>query len=166
MYAPVPARKHGDWGSPNQSLEPTAENSDVNAGDAAVPFDEIEAGGVPQWVRGPFQPAEETMSLGPSSELRAPRPMQDPTAEIEESIHGALEATGFPVRRVRCRCEGETLVLTGETSCYFHAQIAVAVALRYADRRLIINRIQVVPPRERNEMGDHRPRGAPPGSPA
>jgi hypothetical protein len=73
-------------------------------------------------------------------------PATNRATDIEGLIQAALDRSGFPVQKVFCRCDGETVILSGQVMCYFHVQVALAAALRFAGHRLIINRIEVIPP--------------------
>lgn len=62
-------------------------------------------------------------------------------------MQSTLSRTGYPLHRVRCWSDHETLVLTGVTTKYYYVQIALAAAMRHAGHRRIDNRIEVVSPR-------------------
>lgn len=63
--------------------------------------------------------------------------------ETVEQTRGVLNASPYPdVRAVRCRWEGNSLVLTGTVRSYYMKQIAQSEALRVNGCQ-VINNVQV-----------------------
>ena len=49
--------------------------------------------------------------------------------ETARAIETALARSGYPLHGVRCRCDGDALILAGRTTCYFHVQVALTLAM-------------------------------------
>lgn len=47
-------------------------------------------------------------------------------------VNGELSRCRYPVTRIKCECDANTLLLTGVTTKYYYAQIALEAAKRHA----------------------------------
>lgn len=65
--------------------------------------------------------------------------------DVAVEIETAMENSGYPIRNIRCKCVGDTLILMGRTTRYFHVQVALTLALSLADRRRVVSKIEVRP---------------------
>jgi len=82
----------------------------------------------------------------PSSRAAARVPLisvREPS--VSEQLHLALARSGYPLQHVHCRCDDQSLTLTGFTTRYYYVQIALHVAMTMANGRRIEMSIHVVP---------------------
>lgn len=125
------------------------------SGNAASHFVEarIDEAEVPGWVYRTFFPleVEGTTSVVPGRVETAKRDTarfsQAPTREpaVCDLVHLALSSSGYPLHHVCCRCDGDTLILSGFVTQYFYAQMALETARRLAGDHRIQIHIEVLP---------------------
>ena len=113
----------------------------------------IDEAEVPGWVYHTFfsQDVDGTTPVASerigTAKRNIARLSQAPTREsaVCDLVHLALSGSGYPLRNVRCRCDGDTLILSGFVTRYFYAQMALETARRLAGDRRIQIHIEVLP---------------------
>lgn len=70
---------------------------------------------------------------------------QDYCQSLAIIVCRALLKTGYPLQHVRCWCDDRSLVLSGQVSRYFYAQMAQETANSLAEGRRVMTLIEVVP---------------------
>ena len=124
-----------------------------NGGISEVVSARIDEDEVPGWVYRRFAPlnGEAVSQAAPLRRWLRPTPSASvpaaPTREpcVSDLVYLALERSGYPLRNVRCWCDDQTLVLSGDVTRYFYAQQAVEAARRLATGRRIEVQIEVIP---------------------
>lgn len=61
-------------------------------------------------------------------------------------IDAVLRDSGYPLQDVHCRADGEGLVLIGQTTRYFHVQVALTLAMEHASGTRVVSEVDVIAP--------------------
>ena len=141
------AREHG----PYVAAWTTNEGSSRAA--SKVVSDRIDESEIPDWVYRRFSssqwadvPPALPIRRGPSPRTtsRVP-PTSAGEPSVSDQVYLALARSGYPLQHVRCRCDDQTLTLSGYVTRYYYMQMAVEVAMALANGRRIGVSIEVVP---------------------
>ncbi len=66
-------------------------------------------------------------------------------SEVSKQVEAEFSGSSYPLRRIRCTFDGQTLTLSGTTTRYYFVQIAIGTARRLCQHGRIDCQIQVVP---------------------
>jgi len=64
--------------------------------------------------------------------------------KIAETVDAAIRQSGFPVQDIQCRTDGQSLLLVGQATRYYHVQIALTLAMEHAQGCRVIPEVDVV----------------------
>ena len=119
----------------------------------------IDEAEIPDWVYRRFSTSQ-WEDVPPAIRIRRNPPLRAviaapaPETPVSGQVELALAQCGYPLQYVRCRCDDETLALSGFVTRYFYAQIAVETARKFANGRRIDVQIEVVPTSDGNQSVD------------